>query len=151
MMDDVDRKIVALLRRDARMSVVALSQRLKLGRAAVATRLDRMVRRGPITGFTVLLEGEAEAMPVCGMLTVEIEGKGTAAVIDTLDRLVEIRAIHTTNGRWDLVCEVATTSLPALDALLQRVRMIPGVSNSETSLYLRTRRSQRPPPVSRPG
>ncbi len=58
-----------------------------------------------------------------------------------LGGLPEVSAVHTTNGRWDLVVELGTTTLPALDAVLRRIRLIPGITGSETSILLATPRS----------
>jgi DNA-binding Lrp family transcriptional regulator len=48
----------------------------------------------------------------------------------------EIAAIHTTNGRWDIVAEMSCASLTAFDQALNLIRGIPGVRNSETSILL---------------
>ena len=53
-----------------------------------------------------------------------------------LNGLPELRTLHTTNGKWDLVAEVRTTSLEAFDRVLREVRLVEGVANSETSLLL---------------
>jgi DNA-binding Lrp family transcriptional regulator len=55
--------------------------------------------------------------------------------------LPEVTTIHTTNGRWDLVVEVATDTLESLDAVLRRIRLIDGIAQSVTNLYLASRRS----------
>ena len=144
-MDDTDGRLVALLRRDGRMPIAKLVQELGLGRAAVAKRLDRLRREGPVTGFTVVLEHEVAPAPVRGVTLIGVEGRGTSEVIDALDRMPEVRTIHTTNGRWDLVCELATDTLADLDAVLRRIRIVRGIATSETSLYLTTRRSNGAP------
>ncbi|MGB0996792.1 MAG: Lrp/AsnC ligand binding domain-containing protein [Pseudomonadales bacterium] len=53
-----------------------------------------------------------------------------------MNGLPELSTLHTTNDKWDLVAEVRTTSLEALDRVLREVRIIEGVANSETSLLL---------------
>jgi len=58
-----------------------------------------------------------------------------------LQRLADVHAIHTTNGRWDLILELGTETLEALDAALSRIRRLDGVMTSETSLLLSTRKS----------
>lgn len=70
-----------------------------------------------------------------------IEGKRTEGVIRQLTGLSEVRAIHTTNGRWDLVIEFAATDLAAFDRVLGGVRLIEGVAATETSLLLTTRKA----------
>ncbi len=141
--DDTDERLIAALRRNGRASISALAVELGLGRATVKARLDRLRHDGPITGFTVAVEGDAGQLPVRGIMMIEIEGKGTSQIVDGLLGLPAVQAIHTTNGRWDIVCEIGTETLEALDATLRRIRLIRGVANSETSLYLATRRTTR--------
>jgi DNA-binding Lrp family transcriptional regulator len=50
-------------------------------------------------------------------------------------------ALHTTNGRWDIIVELGVESLEAFDQSLQRIRLIKGISNSETSLLLSTHKN----------
>jgi DNA-binding Lrp family transcriptional regulator len=75
------------------------------------------------------------------MMTIAIEGQAAARVIRALGGLPEVSAVHTTNGRWDLVVELGAADLADFDAVLRRIRLIPGVTASETSLLLATPRS----------
>lgn len=61
--------------------------------------------------------------------------------IRALGTLPAISEIHTTNGRWDLVVELSTETLTDFNDVLGRVRLIPGIAGSETSLLLATPRS----------
>ena len=55
--------------------------------------------------------------------------------------MAEVRAVHTTNGRWDLIVELGTRTLEELDAALAAIRRLDGISVSETNLLLATRKS----------
>ena len=72
-----------------------------------------------------------------------LEGHAADRVIRALGGFPEVSTIHTTNGRWDLIIELAAASLTDLDAVLRRIRLIPGITNSETNLLLATARSTR--------
>ncbi len=52
----------------------------------------------------------------------------------------EVEAVHSTHGRWDLIAELGADTLETLDVTLNRIRLIYGVSRSETNLYLSTQR-----------
>lgn len=144
-MDDLDERLIALLRHDARRSVSDLAVHLGISRATVRARMDRLERAGDILGYTISLPPDAVAMPVRCMMTVAIEGHVADKVVRALSGFSEVSAIHTTNGRWDLVVELGTTTLPALDAILRKIRMVPGVTGSETSILLSTPRSAKAP------
>lgn len=142
-MDQTDQKLVAALRRDGRASISDLAAALRLSRATVRARIAKLEAAGEIVGFTVVLKGDASDLPVRGIMLVTIEGKGTNRVIDALGGMPEVRAIHTTNGRWDLIVELGADSLSDLDSVLGRIRLIDGIANTETNLVLSTRRTSR--------
>jgi DNA-binding Lrp family transcriptional regulator len=87
------------------------------------------------------LRADAVEQPVRGIMMIEIEGHAADRTIRVLGGFAEVSTIHTTNGRWDLVVELATPTLTDFDAVLRRIRLIPGITGSETNLLLATPRS----------
>ena len=67
---------------------------------------------------------------------IEIRAGDARAVAAALKRIPAAVAIHSTNGRWDLVVDVETTDLASLDRIITYIREIPGVTHSETSILL---------------
>lgn len=137
-MDDLDRKLLTLLRHNGRRSVSDLALELGKSRATVRAHVERMERSGDIAGYTVIPRADAAAMPVRGIMLVELEGRAADRVVDILGGFPEVISVHTTNGRWDLVLELEAQSLTDLDAMLRRIRLIDGVTSSETNLLLAT-------------
>lgn len=142
-LDDTDQALIAALRRDGRASLSDLAAQLGLARGTVTTRMERLQRRGEIQGFTVVTRGDVSAMPVRGLMMISIEGRGTERITARLVGQPEVAAVHSTNGRWDLIAEIGTRTLEELDAVLAKVRNYEGVTGSETSLLLTTRRAGR--------
>ncbi|WP_377296986.1 Lrp/AsnC family transcriptional regulator [Rhizobium sp. SGZ-381] len=142
-MDDLDTRLVTLLRHDARRSVSDLALDLGVSRATVRARMERLETSGNIIGYTVILRADAVELPVRGIMMIEIEGRMADRVIRTLGGFPEISEIHTTNGRFDLIVEVGAASLAEFDAVLRRIRLVAGITGSETSLLLATPRSTR--------
>lgn len=140
-MDENDRKLVSVLRHNGRASVSDLAATLGLSRATVRARLDRLQNSGEIVGFTVVLKDDVARDPVRALMMIGIEGRGTDRVIRQLSSLPQVRALHSTNGRWDVIAELGTETLEALDDVLFRIRKFDGVTQSETSLLLSTRKS----------
>ncbi|MDD7909861.1 MULTISPECIES: Lrp/AsnC family transcriptional regulator [Pseudovibrio] len=140
-MDEIDRHLIALLRRNGRASVSDLAMELKLARATVRSRMEKLQESGEILGFTVVLKNDVYDQPVRGIMAVQIEGKGMDKIVARLNTMPEISAVHTTNGNWDLILEINTKTLTILDDVLKRIRSIDGVASSETNLLLTTRRS----------
>ncbi len=142
-LDETDQALIAALRRDGRASFSDLAAQLGLARATVTARMERLAARGEIQGFTVITRGDLTASPVRGLMMIAIEGRGTERIIARLSGLPEVTAVHSTNGRWDLIAEIGTRTLEELDAVLMKVRGYEGVLASETSLLLSTRRAGR--------
>lgn len=139
-MDETDRKLIQLLHGNARLPVASLASILGVSRATVQKRLDRLIQSGTISTFTITTSAGAEPGRVRAIMMIEIEGERTEPVLRALRRLPEVEAIHTTNGRWDLVVELATDGLDAFDKALRSIREMNGIASSETSLLLSTHR-----------
>ncbi len=140
-MDEIDQKIIAILRRNARASVSDLALELKISRSTVRARMERLKSAGDILGYTVVLRGDVFEQPVRGIMMIKIEGKGTQRIVDHLYKMTEVTALHTTNGKWDLIVEMGTDTLVHFDDILRRIRLIDGISASETNLLLSTKRT----------
>ncbi|WP_311200350.1 Lrp/AsnC family transcriptional regulator [Jannaschia sp. W003] len=139
-LDDLDRRLLAALAADGRATISALAAALGVTRATVRARMERLERSGEIAGYRAVLRSDLADAPVRGIVLLEIEGRGAARIARGLAGMPEVTAVHSTHGRWDLVAELATGTLEALDAVLARIRAVEGVSRSETSLYLSTLR-----------
>jgi DNA-binding Lrp family transcriptional regulator len=142
-MDETDSRLIQLLRHDGRRGISDLAATLDLSRATVRARMEKLERAGEIVGYTVILRSETVDMPVRGLMMIEVEGRAADRVVDQLAGIAEITAVHTTNGKWDLIAEIGTIDLSAFDACLRRIRLIAGITGSETNLLLATPRSTR--------
>ncbi|HEY6611569.1 MAG TPA: Lrp/AsnC family transcriptional regulator [Pseudomonas sp.] len=134
--DDLDRRLLALLREDGRASTAALAERLKVSRGTVQNRIDRLQRSGLLVGFTIKLRNELENSGIRAITMIELRGGASDAVIAALRQIPEAVRVHTTNGRWDLVVEIHTETLGEFDRVLRELRAIKGVANSESNLLL---------------
>jgi DNA-binding Lrp family transcriptional regulator len=141
-MDKKDHGLISALRENARVSLSDLAHRLGVSRTTVRSRIERLQQRGDILGFTVVLKDDAIHDPVRGIMMVGIEGRGTDRIVRQLTGLPELRAVHSTNGRWDVIAEIGTNSLEDFDSTLAKIRRMDGVTSSETSLLLSTRKAR---------
>lgn len=137
-MDDLDRRLLALLRENARLPTAALAKRLRISRGTVQNRLDRLQASGVLLGFTVRTGVEDDPSRVRAVMSIEIAGGRSKSVIDALRGIAAVRAVHTTNGRWDMVAELDAPDLAAFSSALDSIRAIEGITASETSLLLTT-------------
>ncbi|MGH1465302.1 MAG: Lrp/AsnC family transcriptional regulator [Cognatishimia sp.] len=139
-MDEIDRRLISELRHDARASLSDLALGLNVSRATVRARIERLKQRGDIVGFSVVLKEDVQSDPVRGLMLIGIEGRGAERIVRQLNGIPAVRTVHSTNGRWDLIVELGTETLEALDHVLAQIRRLEGVATSETNLLLATRK-----------
>jgi len=137
-MDDTDRQLIALLRENARVSVATLAKKLRVARGTVQNRLAKLEGDGTVVGYTVRLRPQVEEQRIRALMTVAVEGNKAEAVLKALRGDPAVAALHSTNGRWDIVAELRADSLEAFDRVLAGIRRIEGISSTETSLLLST-------------
>ena len=139
-LDDTDRQLIALLRRDARLPLATLAARLGVSRGTVSNRLRKLEDAQVIVGYSVLLKPEAEPAQIRAWMWVLVDGNQTRAVVASLLGEPGVVGLHDTNGRWDLLAELRAGSMAELSRLLERVRLTAGIRNTETSILLASHR-----------
>ncbi len=137
-MDDLDQRLIALLRHDARATVASLAEALGVARGTVQNRMARLESDGTIVGYTVRLRPDVEEQRIRALMNIAVEGNRNEAVLAKLRGDPAVAALHTTNGRWDIVAELRTDSLATFDQVLRRIGQVDGVARTETSLLLST-------------
>lgn len=143
-LDNIDRQIIGILRTDARTSVSNIAQQIKVSRATIQNRIDKLEKSGVITGYTALISaaGNQNLASVRAVMNIELVSANTDKVKNLLLTEPSVCAIHTTNGRWDMVVELQATSLESFDKILGRIRAIPDITSSETNILLSSTRTK---------
>ncbi|TMV08941.1 Lrp/AsnC family transcriptional regulator [Ruegeria sediminis] len=141
-MDELDNRLLSALHRDARASLSELAEQLGVTRTTIRTRLQKLKQSGEIVGFTVTTRQDVAQSPVRGLMMLGIEGRGTERIMSRISAMRQVRAVHSTNGSWDLIAEIGTQTLEELDEVLFTIRRMDGVTRSETNLLLSTRRGR---------
>lgn len=141
-MDELDARLLVALQRDARATLSELAADLGVTRTTVRTRMDRLKKNGDIVGFTVVTKSDIAEMPVRGLMMLGIEGRGAERIMSRVSAMPQVRAVHSTNGSWDLIAEIGTKTLEEFDKILFEIRRIDGITRSETNLLLSTRKGR---------
>ena len=139
-MDETDHQLIALLRQNARLSVAALAARLGVSRGTVTNRIRRLEDDNVIVGYTVRLRPDVPRNEIKAWMSIAVEGNQTRSVIASLLGEPGVATLHDTNGRWDLLAELRAENLQDLAKVLERIRLLKGISNTETSIHLETYR-----------
>jgi len=139
-MDATDQQLLSLLRKNARASIATLAQKLGVSRGTVTNRITKLEDAGIVVGYTVRLRPDAQPYEIRAWMSIAVEGNETRAVISSLLGEPGVASLHDTNGRWDLLAELRATNLSELSQVLERIRLVRGISSTETSIHLQTYR-----------
>lgn len=135
-MDDKDRLLLTLLRRDARASIVALARHLGLSRSATQERLAKLQASGAIDGFTTI-EGSGLAARQSAYLSVTFApGKKCADIVPRLKQVPFVSLIHSITGPVDLMVRVDGDTVADLEQARSAVAGVPGVVSVSTAVVL---------------
>ena len=137
-MDDIDRQLIALLRKDARMPIATLAAKLGVSRGTVSNRLRKLEDDQVIVGYSLRLRPDAQPDCIRAWMGVRIDGNQTRAVVASLLGEPGVECLRDTNGRWDLLAELRAENMAELSQVLERIRLTKGIANTETSILLAT-------------
>lgn len=136
--DETDRALIVALTENARAPVADLARRTGLARTTVQSRIDRLLDRGMIAGFT-LRPGAALRAPIRATVLISIAPRSAPAVLARLRSMPEVESVHTTSGRVDMIVALGADSTEALDRTLDRIGAVEGVKGSESLIHLSTK------------
>lgn len=136
MIDDLDRQLISLLRSQSRTPVAAIARELGVNRSTVTARIDSLTRSGVIESFTIRLSDEIDRDAVRAITLVLSEPQRGQDVVRTIRGFPEVERLHSTLGTWDLVVQLRASTMAEFDAALERIRAIPGVRDTQTSLLV---------------
>lgn len=136
MIDDLDRQLISALRTNSRAPVAQLSRDLGVNRATVNARITRLVETGVIEAFTIRLSDEVARDSIRGIVLVASDPRHGQDIIRAVRGIPEAELMHSTLGAWDLVVQLRSGTMEGFDDALERIRVIPGVRDTQTSLLM---------------
>ena len=137
--DSIDRRIIALLRDNARASTAYLGRHLGLARTTVQSRIERLVKRQVIAGFTLRMGAERERGQLTAHVMITAIPKLLTRLEATLRALPEVRKLYSVSGRHDFIAVLVTDSVGEMDRILDRIGVLAGVDRTDSSIVLSTR------------
>ncbi|NBJ11115.1 Lrp/AsnC family transcriptional regulator [Microvirga arsenatis] len=140
MLDRLDEDLLLLLADNARRPAADMARKLRISRATVQSRIERLVDLGIIRRFTVELgTGEAERL-IEAFVLVRLTAKDSAPTINAIRRMEAVTSIHTLSGRFDLIVDIRVRTMSELDTVLLAIRKLPDVVETESSVRMTRRK-----------
>jgi DNA-binding Lrp family transcriptional regulator len=138
-MDDTDRKIVALLRENARRSFQDIGGHVHLSAPAVKRRVDRLERDGVLLGYAAIVDPEAYGWHAQAFVDLYCEGNMAAGAIKAaVQREPGVVSAHTVAGEASALLHVMAQDTKGLELALERIRATEGVIRTVTEVVLST-------------
>jgi DNA-binding Lrp family transcriptional regulator len=138
-MDDIDRRIVALLRENARRSFKDIGDDVHLTAPAVKRRVDRLERDGVILGYTTIVNPPAFGWHTEAFVDLYCDGRMPA---QSIKRAVEkepgVVAAHTVAGEASAMLHLQAEDTKDLEDTLERIRSTDGITRTVTEVVLST-------------
>jgi Lrp/AsnC family leucine-responsive transcriptional regulator len=137
--DIVSRKLLGFLRENARATYAEIGQRAHLSAPAVYERIRRMERDGVIQKYTITIDPAAVDLPFCAFIRIGTAGDhGCDMIAGLLAKNSEIEECHSIAGEDTLLIKARTASPKDLEYLIKRIRSIPGIVTTVTTVVLMT-------------
>ena len=134
-LDDTDRRILAELTADGRMSMRTLAERLHISRANAYARVDRLRRNGVVRGFTADIDPQAAGLGTSAYVTLSLRQADWRDVRAQLQQLDGVAHIGLVGGEFDVILLVRARDNADLRRLvLDEIQGMPGVLNTRTHL-----------------
>ena len=141
-MNDADKRLLSLLRMNARMSMSELARRLDISRSTVQSRLKRLEQRKIITGYAVQYGSDYEKKLIHTHVLIKIDQKITGKVYVSLNKIPQISALYSINGDYDPLAVITAESTEELSALLDQVVNLSGIERTNSFVVLETKFSR---------
>ncbi|MGH9066838.1 MAG: Lrp/AsnC family transcriptional regulator [Acidimicrobiales bacterium] len=134
--DRLDAALLVELAQAPRAGVMELARRLRVARGTVQARLDKLVGRGVVTGFGPDIGLAAIGYGVTAFVSLEIAQGRREDVVAHLRDVPEVLEAHTITGQGDLHCRVAARTNEHLQAVVNRILEVQGISRTSTVIAL---------------
>ena len=141
--DELDRRLIALLRKDARMPIVKLAKSLGISRTSTYARLQKLQKSGVIEGFTVRVSTASTRDQIRAHVLIKVKGRLNRATEKQLQMIPEITALHAISGVYDLIAELEVADALRLNELIDQIGEMEGVEETTSSIVLATKWSRR--------
>jgi len=134
-LDDQDRRILAELNADARLTQVALAARVGLSRTTVQERIKRLEREGVIQGYTLRL-GLQTRPGLRAYLLIKGDGPSHVRAVRMAESIPEVRVADSVGGDIDLVLQLEAERVEDLTRVRDEVAKLPGIASTQTLLVM---------------
>ena len=145
MLDELDKNILQVLQKDARISNTELARRVNLPAPATRARVRRLEKDGLIQSYATIVDRKKAGYDLLCFVSISLqlhETEQVAGFIKIITEMPEVLECHHVTGEYDYLLKVVTRNTESLeDFLMNRLTPVSGVARIHTSLVLREAKS----------
>lgn len=134
--NEIDQRILEILRMDSRKSFVDIGKQLGLSESAIRRRIKNLIDNGTISRFTIE-ENSSKKTSAITLLSVS-STTDTNSVTSKLQDIESVKIIYEITGQYDVAVIISADSINQINSSIDEIRRIQGVSNTDTVIILRT-------------
>ncbi|SFG51778.1 transcriptional regulator, AsnC family [Novosphingobium sp. CF614] len=138
-LDDIDERLLILLRDNAREPIAHLAKELGLSRNHIYSRLAKLEEDGVVAGYTVRLGNVYSASRVRAHMMIKTLPRFRREVEKALEKIQHIQAIYAISGEYDIIVMLEAEDGSQLNELIDDIGLLEGVERTTTSLLLATK------------
>lgn len=138
-LDEVDERLLTLLRDDARQTIAQLAKELGISRGQIYSRLARLEEENVVAGYTVRLGNAFAASRVRAHMMIKTLPRFHREVEQALASLALVQAIHAISGEYDIIAMLEAEDGAQLNELIDEIGLLDGVERTTTSVILATK------------
>lgn len=132
-MDELDRKIILLMQKNARMPVKEIAQKISLTSPAVSSRIHRLEQEGVIGGYTVLLHRPDESNRVQALISVQTAPDAREDFLSVVQSEPDVLQCYRVTGVYNFTVKVSCAGIEELEHLLTKLQQL-GTTNTQIIL-----------------
>jgi len=137
MIDEIDKKILNILQKNARISNAEIARRVGMAPSGILERMRKLERKGIIQKYEVRLNPKALGLVLTVLIMVKTEERvGSVEIGYELAKISEVQEVYFTAGEYNYLLKARVSDTDALTELLRKFGAIPGVKDTRTTLVL---------------
>lgn len=136
MAQDLDNRLLALLKENARESIADLARKLGVSRATVKQHMATLERRRVIEGYTIRYHPQRDQQQIRAYLMIELNPKQLTGVVRHMEKISAVQSLYSISGIYDLMAQVSCDNTEQLDRIIDQIASLDGIDKTLTSVVL---------------
>jgi Lrp/AsnC family transcriptional regulator, regulator for asnA, asnC and gidA len=150
LIDEINLRIIDILSRDASRPFVEIAKELEISDATVHMRVRRLLASGIIRKFTISTDNRLLGYGHVAFMGINIKEGSVDEVTASLSQFDEVLELHEMYGQFDLLLKIGAKSLDEMrDIVVNKIRVIPQITDAELMTVLKTTKEEQMVPLKR--